>query len=165
MFRIRIFSGDGNRSHDWPNPKNDKQEEYPALRGSFKKTEPMAFTPSLPPARDLHELDSWVWEEEWETRWVIEGGLNVKCLVAERIVALCNILLPVLSKLEGESKAVAFLNISKITAEVKLFQDGSKKVSVRNIETYNKTLNTCNSTWKQTGGKMQSLAFKSPHLC
>jgi hypothetical protein len=51
----------------------------------------------------------------------------------ERIVELCNILLPVLRKLEGESKAVAILKISKITAQVKLFQDGSKEVSARNM--------------------------------
>jgi len=45
----------------------------------------------------------------------------------ERIVELCNILLPVLYKLEGESKAAAILKISKIAAQVKLYQDGNEE--------------------------------------
>ena len=48
--------------------------------------------------------------------------------VAERIVELCAILLPILTKLEGSSRAVAFLQISLIKAQVELFTSGSKEV-------------------------------------
>jgi len=46
----------------------------------------------------------------------------------ERVVALCDLVLPILRTLEGESKAVALLNCSKITAQVKLFQSGEKMI-------------------------------------
>jgi len=45
----------------------------------------------------------------------------------ERVVVLCDLIVPILQTLEGESKAVALLNCSKITAQVKLFQSGETK--------------------------------------
>ena len=53
--------------------------------------------------------------------------LFLKCL--ERIVELCDFLLPVLFKLEGSSKAVAFLKVAKIGAQVQLFQEDVVKVN------------------------------------
>ena len=54
-------------------------------------------------------------------------------MVAGRIIELCDILLPVLCKLEGESKAVSILKVSKIAAQVKLSQDGNEEVSIMKI--------------------------------
>jgi len=46
----------------------------------------------------------------------------------ERIVELCDILLPVLEKLEGASRAVAFLMIAKIRAQVSMYKDGKEQL-------------------------------------
>ena len=51
-------------------------------------------------------------------------------LVTERIVELCGILLPVLQKLEGSSRAVAFLVIARIGAQVAMFRDGQEEVLI-----------------------------------
>ena len=48
--------------------------------------------------------------------------------VVERIIELCDILLPVLEKLEGSSRAVAFLVIAKIGAQVAMYRDGKEEV-------------------------------------
>eukprot|EP00092_Neocalanus_flemingeri_P045863 GFUD01051451.1.p1 GENE.GFUD01051451.1~~GFUD01051451.1.p1 ORF type:complete len:534 (+),score=110.11 GFUD01051451.1:51-1652(+) len=45
----------------------------------------------------------------------------------ERIVELCNILLPVLQKLEGSSRAVALLVIARICAQVSMYKDGKEE--------------------------------------
>eukprot|EP00092_Neocalanus_flemingeri_P064299 GFUD01078004.1.p1 GENE.GFUD01078004.1~~GFUD01078004.1.p1 ORF type:complete len:540 (-),score=145.79 GFUD01078004.1:76-1695(-) len=45
----------------------------------------------------------------------------------EKIVELCDILLPVLQKLEGSSRAVALLVISRICAQVSMYKDGKEE--------------------------------------